>query len=407
MRSRQRYTGMRSHQTIPGDIAWPPASTMQAAAPGDIRLGVATGIWTVLGDLGADPDQVIVESGVDPGIFDDPANLISHAVLGRLYQHCTERTNCPHFGLLVGEKASLSSLGLVGMLMKSSDTLGEALHVLEAHLRIINRGAIVHFETDAEIVVLRYSVYEPGGGEGVAHFSDAALAAAVRVIRELCGTKLEPSEVLVPRRQPADLEPYRRVFRAPIRFNEEAAALVFPAQWLDMHVSFSDIAAHEALELRLLDMAQIAGVDLRDQLLRMLRVELVKTKSSSSAMARRLAIHRRTLNRHLKAEGMGFRTLADEVRFAVARQLLSDTDIPLAQIAAALDFSEPAAFTRGFQRWSGLAPSTWRAHANSVPVARTAGRPIPIDYNRGSPRPPRDDRRRDPQDRMRDRCMVP
>src|SRR5215208_1518078 len=42
------------------DIAWPPASTMQAAAPGDIRLGVATGIWTVLGDLGADPDQVIV-----------------------------------------------------------------------------------------------------------------------------------------------------------------------------------------------------------------------------------------------------------------------------------------------------------------------------------------------------------
>src|SRR3954465_12330827 len=42
-RSRQRYTGMRSH------IAWPPASTMQMAAPGDIRLGVATGIWTVLG----------------------------------------------------------------------------------------------------------------------------------------------------------------------------------------------------------------------------------------------------------------------------------------------------------------------------------------------------------------------
>src|SRR4051794_3235512 len=326
MRSRQRYTGERTRQPIPMDIAWPLASSTQAAAPGDIRLGVATGIWTVLGDLGADPDQVIVESGVDPGIFDDSANLISHAVLGRLYQHCAERTNCPHCGLLVGEKASLSSLGLVGMLMKSSDTLGEALRVLEAHLRIINRGAVAHLETDAEIVVLRYSVYEPGGGEGVAHFSDASLAAALRLIRELCGTKLEPSEVLVPRRKPADLEPYRRVFSAPVRFNEEAAALVFPAQWLDMHVSFSDMAAHEALELRLLDMAQTTGVDLRDQLLRMLRVELVKTKCSSSAMAHRLGIHRRTLNRYLKAEGMGFRTLADEVRFAVARQLLSDTD---------------------------------------------------------------------------------
>jgi len=337
---------------------------MRAAAPGDIRLGVASGIWTVLRDLGADPEQVIAESGVDPRVFDDPANLISHAVLGRLYRHCAERTNCPHFGLLVGEKASLSSLALVGMLMKSSDTLGEALRVLEAHLRIINRGAVVNVESDAEIVVLRYSVYEPDGGEGVAQFSDGALAAVLGVICELCGTKLEPSEVLIPRRQPADLEPYRRVFRAPVRFNEEAAALVFPAQWLDMRVPYSDVAAHEALELRLLDMEKAAGADLRDELLRMLRRELVTTKSSSSAMARQLSVHRRTLNRHLKAEGTGFRALVDAVRFAVARQLLSDTDIPLAAIAAALDFSEPAAFTRAFQRWSGQAPSSWRAQEN-------------------------------------------
>jgi AraC-like DNA-binding protein len=356
------------------EIAWPLASTMRAAAPGDLRLGVASGIWTALRDLGADPEQVIADGGHAPRIFDDSATLISHAALGRLYRHCAERTNCPHFGLLVGEKASLSSLGLVGMLMKSSDTLGEALRVLEAYLRIINRGAVVRVEADAEIVVLSYSVYEPGGGEGVAQFSDGALAAALRVICELCGTQLEPSEVLIPRRPPADLEPYRRVFRAPVRFNEEAAALVFPAQWLEMHLPSSDVAAHEALELRLIAIEKAAGFDLRDQLLRMLRIELVRTKSSASAMAHRLSIHRRTLNRRLKAEGIEFRTLADAVRFAVARQLLSDTDIPLAKIAAALDFSEPAAFTRAFRRWSGRVPSSWRAHENSVPVPRANGR---------------------------------
>src|SRR5215203_4832387 len=193
-----------------------------AAAPGDIHLGVASGSWTVLRDLGADPEQVIEDGGHDPRIFDGPENFLSHAALGRLYQHCAERTNCPHFGLLVGEKASVSSLGLVGMLMKFSDTLDEALRVLEAHLKIINRGAIVHVERHADTVILSYSVYEPGGGEGVAQLSDGALAAALRVICELCGPKLEPSEVLIPRRQPADLEPYRRVFRAPVRFNEEA-----------------------------------------------------------------------------------------------------------------------------------------------------------------------------------------
>jgi AraC-like DNA-binding protein len=52
------------------------------------------------------------------------------------------------------------------------------------------------------------------------------------------------------------------------------------------------------------------------------------------------------------------------VRFGIARQLLADTDLPLAEISAALDFSEPAAFTRAFHRWAGRAPSEWRVRAN-------------------------------------------
>ncbi|WP_238179919.1 helix-turn-helix domain-containing protein, partial [Methylobacterium oxalidis] len=32
----------------------------------------------------------------------------------------------------------------------------------------------------------------------------------------------------------------------------------------------------------------------------------------------------------------------------------------LAQISAILHFSEPAAFTHAFRRWSGTTPSAWR-----------------------------------------------
>ena len=83
-------------------------------------------------------------------------------------------------------------------------------------------------------------------------------------------------------------------------------------------------------------------------------------------MARNLGLHKRTLSRHLKAAGTGFRTVADEVRFGVARQLVADTNIPLAQISAALDFSEPAAFTRAFQRWSGVSPSLLRSQQKAA-----------------------------------------
>ena len=50
------------------------------------------------------------------------------------------------------------------------------------------------------------------------------------------------------------------------------------------------------------------------------------------------------------------------MRAAIARHLLADTELSLAHIAAALDFSEAAAFTHAFRRWSGgVPPSVWRA----------------------------------------------
>ena len=81
---------------------------------------------------------------------------------------------------------------------------------------------------------------------------------------------------------------------------------------------------------------------------------------SAEKVAGLLAMHRRTLARRLSAEGTAFSIMADEGRFEIARQLIDHTDIPLAQIAAALDFSEASAFTRAFRRWSGQTPSAWR-----------------------------------------------
>ena len=92
-----------------------------------------------------------------------------------------------------------------------------------------------------------------------------------------------------------------------------------------------------------------------------MRADLSTKRTSAHEAAERFFIHRRTLNRYLTARGTDYRTVADQVRFEVAQQLLADTDIFLAQISAALDFSEPAAFTHAFQRWSGVAPSIWRA----------------------------------------------
>jgi AraC-like DNA-binding protein len=93
-----------------------------------------------------------------------------------------------------------------------------------------------------------------------------------------------------------------------------------------------------------------------------LRTEILRDSCSATTVARLFSMHRRTLHRHLQAEGRTFRQVADEVRFAIACDLLENTAMAIGQIAAVLHYSEASAFTRGFRRWSGQPPSAWRSN---------------------------------------------
>ncbi|WP_445500507.1 helix-turn-helix domain-containing protein [Microvirga sp. G4-2] len=111
---------------------------------------------------------------------------------------------------------------------------------------------------------------------------------------------------------------------------------------------------------------------LTEDLRRVLRTELLRETCSAAAIARLFSMHRRTLNRHLRTEGLAFRQLTNEIRFEIACELLENTDMALSQVAAALKYSEPSAFTRAFRRWSGRTPSEWRS---AHPHTRKSRRP--------------------------------
>src|SRR4051794_19983708 len=77
-------------------------------------------------------------------------------------------------------------------------------------------------------------------------------------------------------------------------------------------------------------------------------------------IAEMIGVNRRTISRWLKSEGTSFRLLLSEARLGAAKQLMAETDMSLAEISRALEYSEPAAFTHAFRRWTGTTPSAWR-----------------------------------------------
>lgn len=341
----------------PSDAAME-ARTAQPLPSGFIRLEVLQGIRIALTELGGDPDALITAAGLDPQLLDN-SMLAPFTAVGHLMVLGAERTHCPHLGLLVGQRTTLASLGLVGLLMRTSETIGDALQALEAHLGILNRGAVVRLSVYGDIILLSYDLYEPEA-KGAALHAEMALATATNVLRALCGSRWAPLEVLLPRTAPPDTTPYTAFFRAPVRFDQEVAALVLPTKLLRQPIAGADPAVRRRAEERIRRLEAAQSCTLTDELLLYLQTAADRQDRMAKRVACLRQVTRRTLTRRLKAEGTSLRCLAAEAQFRMAKHLLADTCMSMAQISAALDFSEPSAFTHAFRRWSGATPSSWR-----------------------------------------------
>ncbi len=78
------------------------------------------------------------------------------------------------------------------------------------------------------------------------------------------------------------------------------------------------------------------------------------------AVARRLAVSTRTLQRRLRDEGTSFQALVRATRLRLARHYLRQPNLTSTEIAFLLGFEEPTSFFRAFQRWTGETPQAVR-----------------------------------------------
>jgi AraC-like DNA-binding protein len=359
VRTRTRKLPVKGLRRAAADPNLPPRKP--SVAGGVVRLGIAAEIAAVLRQFDVDPDDNIQLARLTSSPHENRASPMPIAALGRLMTLCVARTNCPHFGLLVGQGGILSSLGLVGCLMPPSQTVGKALQNLVWHLRQHDPDTVPILTVSGGMATLTCAVQDPGV-ESADQIADGAIATALNIMRTLCGPDWAPAEVLLPRPPPLDLGPYQRLFRSPVRFEARTAALIFPAFWLKRRIAGADEVSRRLFEERLgIPEATPDDGTLSDGLRRMLRTRLLKDDCSAAKIAGLLSMNRRTLNRRLTAEGTAFTILVNEIRFEIARQLLANTGMTFSQIAAALAFSEASAFTRAFRRWSGQTPTAWRA----------------------------------------------
>ncbi len=343
-----------------------PPTTRRAAAhvtaDGDVRIGPVAAVPMVLTELGVNPRRAFLRAGVPLQMFKNPENRIAFEALGRLLLECANLTNCSHFGLLVGRHFDLKGLGAIGDLMRNSATVGEALRSLLLHLHLHDRGAApVLLNPDASTVVLGYSIYRPGI-PGASQLYDAAIAIGFRALVDICGPDWKPLRVQFSHVRPKDTRPYRQFFGSNLRFDGEVSGIVFASSWLDHPIAGADPALHMLISQAIrLNRAKNGTMTFADEVRSALHQMVLNGISSSEDVAGLFGIHERTLRKRLAVENTCLQQLVNQTRFTLAQQLLTNTQLPLSEIAAALHYADSAVFSRAFRKWAQVSPKEWRA----------------------------------------------
>jgi AraC-like DNA-binding protein len=338
-----------------------------AASPPTLSIAPLLPLPRLLLDTGIDPAPLLAIAGICASAFADAGTRIPFEAAARLLRDAARAARREDFGLLVGQRFDFASLGLLALLMQRAPTVGDALRGLGRHLHLHDRGAVVYLKTSrATQVAIGYAVHD-ATTPGVGLVYDLSMAIGVTMLRALCGPHWRAREVHLPHGRPAAPLAWRRGFGAPVLFDATAAEIWFDASWLVQRPPLAD----PAQQIALLRVAQQTDAELAlpmaERARHVARALVMTGALSGDHLAEAFSLHTRTLRRRLAVEGASLQSIAAEVRFDVARQLLRETRVPLAEIAELLGYADLTAFVRAFRGWANCPPGQWRTAASFRP----------------------------------------
>lgn len=331
------------------------------------RAATTLATWTstilrALAARGHDADAIARRAGIDPGAL-DPETRVPRATLNRLWALAVEATGDPAFGLEVPRHAAQTTFHALGYAVLASATVKEAFERIVRHRRLVGDVLALRLIDAGD----RYRVeIDVSADPDVPHQAVDAIAVILsRQVRVLHAPRIaEPRLVTFARPAPrdVDLARYERALRAPVRFAATANALEYARADVEdrLPTANAELArSNDEVLVRYLARLEQSGVSSRVQ--QALLDALPDGAPAKTAIARKLGMSARNLQRHLAAEGTSFKDLLATARADLARTYVEEGRLSVTEIAFMLGFADTSAFSRAFKRWTGTSPRGWAA----------------------------------------------
>jgi AraC-like DNA-binding protein len=308
---------------------------------------------------GLDIGPMLARAGIAPALLDSPIARVSQQQYGLLIRALRREMRDELWGL-TSRKLRPGSFSLCMQSLVRCATLGEALRAGFAYYDLLIDDFVARLSVPGDVARIQFVARRE---------RDARLDYAIKAFMLFM---LGSASWLVARRIPLieiDYTPgmqsseTSRVYQCPIRQGQPHVGMSFEARWLQLPIVQTPQSVHEFLAaapanliIKYRDSSSVT-----DRIRRLLRKSLGGELPSLEEVGETLAITPQTLRRRLREEGRGYQQIKDELRRDVAVEYLSQTRLPLIEIANRVGFSEASTFHRAFKHWTGVAPGEYRS----------------------------------------------
>lgn len=263
-------------------------------------------------------------------------------------------------GLQAGLRYQLTIYGIWGYALLSSQSFRQAADLGLRYLDLTFAFNRISLHEDADQAHLQLDgSHLP---DQVRDFLLLRDTVAVMVIqRELTGNRMPLDRVQLSMPAPADTARFIEQFGLLPEFACAENRISFSRHLLDLPLPRANPHSAQLCEQQC--QALLAKRQVRSGLAGQIRDRLLSTPGRLADMeviACELNISSRTLRRRLEEQGSSFRQLQEEVRQALAEELLAIASLSQEEIAERLGYSEVSNFLHAFKRWKGLTPGQYR-----------------------------------------------
>lgn len=323
----------------------------------------AADLLEALRALGADPVALTESVGLSVPSPRDPDVRIPSAPLVALLDSAARQLRDPLVGLHAG--ARVETRDELFYLLMSTPHLKDGLRLFAHFSRVSLDTQEIAITTRVDIVEM---AIDPGDPEinrshhAIDYIVGANLSSLRRAIHEfrLLEVTLTHDEV----GEPGETE---RIFGCPVRFGCPRNTLRFPNSTLEgMAAGASPKIAEQIQKFTAAVFDQVTARSVREHVADAMRTLLLAgLPCDRAAVAKRLCVSERTLQRQLHQESVGFQAILDGIRRELSQALLSNRALKVETIARSVGFAEAASFSRAFSRWSGCTPTHYRTRLDA------------------------------------------